>query len=270
MPELVKYFDKKPTESFTLGPSGKGIASTGFSTEWRSWYKPGVGLYFNLESAYNYENPTGYLASGSSDIITAVSVSTTFDSGAFLWAAVHNASSISILKFSGNGYTVPATFSGCYPAMYYNVTNNRADLRYVHCFYLQSGQNKVFVRSSQDNFSGEYVFHDAFTKSLKYLNQATRFESNFSKMRLLGLYNGDGAFELVSDCFNLFETGVFTNFSGYQTGNITNLNLWECGLAVNFLASPSVTYDNFVNYPSGSVTYQFNSGVNTSGGYIWQ
>ncbi len=59
MADLVKYFDKRPTHSYTLGPSGVGLAQTGLFDEWRAWYVEGEGLTYVKESLYNYNTPTG-------------------------------------------------------------------------------------------------------------------------------------------------------------------------------------------------------------------
>lgn len=269
MPDLVKYLDKKSTQAFTLGPSGQGIAQTGFYNEWRAWFDEGRGITYVKENEYNYGNPTGYHAYGSEDILFAESISATFDSGAFLWTSCHNFNTISVFRHSGSGYSTQATFSGQWPALYYNVANNRADLRYVYCFYLKSGDNKIFARSNQDGFAGEFVFHEDFMNPIKRLNQVSRFDQDPYKLRILGLYTDGNGFQLVSDCHNLFETGFFMNFSQFNTGEITNINLWECSPANNFTPDPYGIHDNFSAYPSGVINYQFNSGYNMSGGYIW-
>lgn len=271
MPDLVKFLDKKPTHSFTLGPSGLNIAQTGFSDLWRAWYEEDVGITFVKENEYNYANPTGHHASGSQDILFAHSISATFDSGAFLWTAFDNFSNINIFRHSGNGYTTQATFSGLFPTLYYNVANNIASRRYVHCFYLKSGENKIFARSNEDNFSSEYVFHQDFDRTVSALKYVSTFSEHANKISVMGLYdNGDG-FELITDCFYLFETGAFTNFSQYANGEIDNLNDWECGPADNFTNELNICHENFVSYPTGiATTGQFNSGTNISGGYTYQ
>lgn len=269
MPNLTRYFDKEPTRSYTLGPSGVNRASTGFYDVWQGWYQEGVGIKYIRDDLYNSTTPTGYTASGSQNILHAERFSFTFDSGAYMWAGISNANTINVFKFSGSSFTTPATFSGQYPVMFYNQVNNRPERRYVHCFYLKSGQNKIYSRSSQDNFSGEIIFHQDFDQQVQTLNYASRSPLALNKMEILGLYrNGDG-FQMTSDCFFLFESGSFTNFSGYADGPITNLNNWECALAANFTEEQFMSFENFSAYPTGDVNYFLNSGYNTSGGYVW-
>jgi hypothetical protein len=269
MATLLKYFDRKPTQAFTLGPSGKGIAQTGFYDEWRAWYDKDVGISYVKEADYDYGNPTGYHASGSQDILFATSLSATFDSGAYLWASIHNYNTVNIFRYSGSNYTSEASFSGTWPALYYNVSNNRPERRYVYCFYLKSGENKIFSRTSQDNFGSEIVFHQDIDFDIQTLNLATRFDGHVNKMMLLGLDSYGDGFQLVSDCYYLFETGIFWNFSGMNTGQLSSFSAWECDNAENFTAQLDMTFDNFANYPSGTISYQFNSGSIMSGGYVW-
>ncbi len=270
MPDLTKYFDKEPTRSYSLGPSVNGTAQTGFSDLWQGWYKQGVGITYIKDVDYNVGNPTGYHASGSENILSIKSFSFTFDSGAAMWAAVNNFDNINILQFSGSNYIVKNSFSGIYPIIYYNVANNLAQNRFVSCFYLKEGFNKLYVRTQQDNFSGEFIVHQDFLSQVKTLNHASRYPSNANKIELYGLYSYGDGFQLISDCFNLFNTGSFINFSGMNTGTLTSINDWYCAPASNF--TPQLVYgeDNFSAYPTGLVNFEFNSGVNTSGGYIFQ
>lgn len=270
MPTLTQYLDKEPTRSYTLGPSGKGIAQTGFADLWQGWFQAGVGITYVKDVDYNVGNPTGFHASGSENILFAKSFSFTFDSGANLWATINNFNTVNVFQFSGSTYLTKATFSGIYPVIYYNVANNLPQNRYVNCFYLKSGDNKIYARTNQDNFSGEYVLHQDFDSQVKSLNHASRYPYHPNKMEIFGLYaNGDG-FEMISDCFTLFNTGVFLNFSGMNTGTLTNINEWECVPAVNFTPQLALYSESFSVYPTGNVNFTFDSGVNTSGGYLFQ
>ncbi len=267
MPELTRFFDKKPTQSFTLGPAEKNVGQTGFNELWTAWYDQGTGITYVKDALYNSSYPTGFHASGSQDVLLASQVSTTFDSGAFLWAAVAYNSQISVLRFSGSSYTTPNSFVGDYPVMFYNVSHSLPFRKYVYCFYTKSGESKIYSRYNQDNFSGERLIHQSFHGSVKTLNCAFQHASHPNKFSLLGLYqNGDG-FEIISDCFSE-QTGVFINFSGLS-GTITNLNEYLCGPAENFTPSLDLSHENFAAYPTGIINYVFDSGNNTSGGYIW-
>ena len=268
MPDLVPYLDKKPTEYYSLGPDSLNVGQTGYNQIWRGWYTPDDGITFVKSGDYNSTTPTGYHASGSQDILAADVFSFSFDSGALLWAAIGVSNQINIFRYSGSSYTTQATFSGKYPAMYFNVSHNRPEYRYMHCFYLKSGQNKIYSRSSQDNFSGETIVHQDFAYSVRTLNQASRFEYHPNKMALMGLYDSADAFQIISNCFNYFETGFYLGFTGYSYGSVTNLNDFECNEADNFSDEPLLLLENFSQYPTGSVS-EFPSGTYTSGGYIW-
>lgn len=269
MPDLVAYLDKKPTEYYSLGPDVLNVGQTGYNSVWRGWYSPDVGITFVQSGNYNTSNPTGYHASGSEDILAAERFSFTFDSGALMWAAINSANSINVFRYSGSSYTTQATFSGLYPAMYYNLSHNRPEYRFVHCFYLKSGQNKIYSRSSQDSFSAETIVHQNFGATVRTLNQVSRFEQHPNKMTLLGLYESADAWQLISNCFNYFETGFYLGFSGWNTGDASYLNDFECSPASNFNPQRILALENFANYPTGIVNYNFDSGIYTSGGYLW-
>ncbi len=153
--------------------------------------------------------------------------------------------------------------------MFYNVANNLAERRNVHCFYLKSGQNKIYERSNVDDFATEHVFHQDFDYPPARLQYITRADESPYKFKILGLYSNGNAFQLMSDCFYLFQTGVFINFSGIPDGDIENLNDWECAEAENFTPELHQMHEGFANYPTGTVNYPFNSGLNTSGGYVY-
>lgn len=270
MPTLTQYLDKEPTRSYTLGPSGKGIAQTGFSDLWQGWYQAGVGITYVKDVDYNVGNPTGFHASGSENILFAKSFSFTFDSGASLWATINNFNTVNVFQFSGSTYLTKATFSGLYPVIYYNVANNLPQNRYIDCFYLKSGDNKIYVRTQQDNFSGEYVFHQDLDSAPRTLNVASRYASHPNKMEIYGLYSDGNGFRLLSDCYELFNTGVFLNFSGMNTGTLTNLNEWGCTPASNFTPQLAINNESFGAYPTGIMNYTMNSGNNVSGGFVVQ
>lgn len=270
MPTLIEYFDKRPTQSFTFGPSAVATPQTGFIDIWRGWYEQGKGITYVKDSAYNYSNPTGYHLSGSEGILAAKTFAFTFDSGVNIWASIGNNNNVDILRFTGGIFFNQISFNGLYPITYYNMSHNVATSRTVDCFYLKSGQNKIYVKSAADNFATEYVFHQDFTKNIKTLNSVIRSANHMNKMEIYGLFdNGDG-FRLISDCFQFPVSGIFTNFSGLTTGNVNNVNQYNCSDAVNFSPIPFFGYENFSAYPSGAIPTGFGSGYNMGGGYVWQ
>ncbi len=272
MPDLTTYFDKKPTRSYTLGPSGRGIPQTQFSDTWQVWYEEGVGITYVLDSLYNQNSPTGYHISGSQDILSAEAMSATFDSGAYLWAAVNNFDTIDVFQFSGSSYLTRTTFSGSSPVIFYNLSNLSSGIasgRFVNCFYLKNNQNKIFSRSSQDNFSGEYVLHQDFQGQVEKLNQVTYSHPEVGKIEIYGLYSDGNGFRLISNKFPPINE-TFRNFENESLGYVSLL----LGMGVEslnpsgyFLQYTNEIGDGFETTPTGNINY-LTSGNNMLIGYF--
>lgn len=270
MPDLAPFLDKKPTESYTLGPTVLNVGATGYNLMWRAWYEEGVGIAFIPSGQYNNKSPTGYHASGSQLFSAADRMSFTFDSGARPWVAINHDNSINVYRFSGSGYSTQASFSGRYPVVYYNLAHNKPEYRFVHCFYLKSGQNKIYQRSSQNGFSIENIAHQDFPFQIRTLNHASRFEYHPNKMSILGLYENADGFQIVSDCFTYFETGAFANFSDFPEIEISgSMKDYFCSPSSTFTEETYMAHENFSAYPTGVINFFFNSGTKMSGGYIW-
>lgn len=267
MPDLTQYFDKPPTQAYSLGPSGLNIPQTGFSDMWRGWYSQGLGIFIVKSTDYNSQNPTGFRLSGSQFIPSASSMSFAINSGAKVYAATHTGNLTTVYQFSGTGY-VANQFSGTYPTMFYNLSSNLPSGRHTHCFYLKNGSNAIFNRSTMDNFTTETIYTQNLSLLPYTLNQALVSPLYPRKISLLGLYSNGNGYHLLSDCFNQNNTLIASNWELYPSGAVVSLGDFQCQAVHSIMTGSTFAYDNYELYPSGSINL-LNSGQKLIG-YVWQ
>jgi hypothetical protein len=256
MSDYLKYLDKRPTQAYTLGPSGIGIAQAPFDTWWTAWFKEGKGVTYVKEAEFHADNPTGHFLSGSNDILAADSFTLTFDSGANVYAAVDNESLISVIRFSGGNAINVAAFDGSYPQLFNNsvIESNSNE---TFCFYIEEGSGIYYRMASESFNTGRPLYLQSY---ISVLNAVIKEDvPAYYRMQVFGLDSvGDGRV-LVSNKFTPIKTGFFQSFESEPTGEVNLLSMWDLEEASrqksNFIPW-NADIQNFENMTTGAYSGQ--------------
>lgn len=296
MPDYTYFFDKRPTLSYSLGPTGD-VLETGFNQIWNAWHVKESGIFFSKTSEFQKSKRGAYL-SGSSEILNADNISFAFDKENTKWVAANNGGIIDLYRFSGNAVD-NYTFDGYYPQVFYNSAEQELAKRKTYCFYNKSGENKIFVRSRDDLFAEERIYQDNLEYNVALINQVFIDQTENRRFCIFGKYDNGQNFKLTSESYPLFwgtnieNTGFFqSNFEliqqsafsglnfhnytdygfggwGFWTEDVTGNVLFEkypSGYIYSFGHEPlfptgfvfkfGIAYEDFTTYPTGDVIKQ--------------
>jgi len=273
MLDFTRYFDKKSTSSYAVGPSGLGVIQTGFGVLWRGWHKEDLGIYVEKFDLYNPQS-VGLYISGSSEILTTESLSFAWDANSRVWAGTHVGGTSTVYAFSGESYT-GYTFPGIFPQVFFNSCYVSGTDRRIECYYLKPGQDKIYLRT-EDDMTNEIVFHSDLAHTPVRLNQVIATDFDTRRVSIFGRYDNGHHFRMISDIYN-GQTDHCSNFENIPSGEVkgfVNNNLksiyllyrdvmWSQdfktfesgnygGLTVNKL--PNMVYDDFHLYTSGQIS----------------
>ncbi len=215
MLDFARYFDKKPTSSYAVGPSGLGVMQTGFGILWRGWHTED-GIFVEKFSEYNPNRIQGQYISGSDEILTTESLSFAWDANSHVWAGTHLGNMATVYAFSGVAHTA-YTFTGVYPQVFFNSCYVSGQDRRIECYYLKPGQDSIFVRFADEDMATEHVFHSDLFLSPARLNQVINADFDNSRMEVFGRYSNGDFFKLTSEIYK-GATDHCSNFENIPSG----------------------------------------------------
>ena len=246
---MIKYFDKSPLRSYSLGPVSSGVLETQpFKTEWTGFQDSGRVYLLNSGVPVSVANVTG----------SPESFSFSFDSGNRFWYALEYDGLVKIYGLSGTIYS----FQGDNPQLYNNSVLVRRS-NDTFCFYTKSSSS-IFYRTSRDNFLSERVAFSG-SQNLKCLTQVIKApEPYYYRLSIYGLNSQGNGLSFLSKKHEPIPTGFYQPFTGLQSGQISTIEKWNVEELWGTI-NPAFLFDS---QPLDNVTTGEYSGVNSFGRFI--
>ena len=266
MRNYTTFFDRNPLRCEFIAPTGSGQVGE-YTQNYIAW-ADSDGIHYSGEGLGTDNTIAGLVS-----LSNIENLSFALDDSLRSWFGIGLENSISIFSYLNGAYS-EYSLTGRYPFVFYDKVINPSGTD-ISCFYLKN-DDKIYLRKSSDNFASETLVHHT-SNDIQTLKMVYPMPENYeNRLGIWGQYVDKNGFLLISDRYNIFESGLFCNFIGEVSGEApTGIRLGTEPTNkrfLTFLYDSHYSFDGFQTYSGELYSFtgnddSFLTGVTFTGEY---